>query len=485
MATAFAGYPAPFIRDAPGGSKTQQLIWGDFVTLLREDSGEWTKARCRGETGWIRKSELQTERLLEINFVDIGQGDGAFLVTPDDTFLLVDAGESDNMWRFLSWRFNLRSNPTRTITVPHAVISHSDQDHYKGFTPLFKSPQVRFGTIYHNGLVERAGDDLLGPRVSQNGRQYLTDIVDDFATLKTRLADPTFVGTKQYPKMLKLVVDGAHVDDIRAVCSDDGLLPGFTSGDLRIEIVGPARETVGGQSALRWFGDAGKTKNGHSVVLRLVYRDVRVLLGGDLNVPAEEHLLAHHTGLGATPSTAVDRDALIAAARVTFESDVAKACHHGSADFTDLFLRAVNPLATIISSGDDESYAHPRPDALGAFGKCGRGDRPLLFSTELGRSANDTIKDPRKLRDDISGLFAALAAATTESARAAAQAKVDAALAKLERSVAVYGLVNVRTDGRKVLLAQKLERPRASSRQEFDIHLLEPDASGALRYVAD
>src|SRR5215207_5961693 len=76
--------------------------------------------------------------------------------------------------------------------------------------------------------------------------------------------------------------------------------------------------------------------------------------------------------------------------RETFEADVAKACHHGSADFTDLFLRAVNPTAAIVSSGDNESYAHPRPDALGAFGKCGRGSRPLIFSTELARSVTQT-----------------------------------------------------------------------------------------------
>jgi hypothetical protein len=108
MAHAFAGYPAPFIFDAPGGTKTQQLIWGDFVTLFNEDDGAWTKVRSRRTTGWMKTAELQPDRLLEVNFVDIGQGDGAFIVTPDDRFLLLDAGESDNMLRFLSWRFNLR-----------------------------------------------------------------------------------------------------------------------------------------------------------------------------------------------------------------------------------------------------------------------------------------------------------------------------------------------------------------------------------------
>jgi len=84
--TAFAGYPAPFIRETPSGrgEKKQQLLWGDFVTLLGEESGDWVTIRGRNEEGWIRRTELQAERLLEVNFVDIGQGDGALIVTPDD-----------------------------------------------------------------------------------------------------------------------------------------------------------------------------------------------------------------------------------------------------------------------------------------------------------------------------------------------------------------------------------------------------------------
>lgn len=481
----FAAYPAPFIRETPAlnGTKKQQLLWGDFVTVLGEENGEFTKVRSRRQTGWLKKTEVQEERLLEINFVDIGQGDGAFIVTPNDTFMLIDAGESDNMFRFLSWRFDLRDNPARIINIPHAVITHSDQDHYKGYTQLFATPQLTFGTVFHNGIVERAGADLLGPRVEANGRKYLNDLISDLPTLNARLADAAFVGTKQYPKMLKTALATGRVANVRAVQAADGFLPGFgPAGDFRIEAIGPARETINGQETLRWFTDDGKTKNGHSVVLRMRYRNVRILLGGDLNIPAEQRLLEHHTGLDSTPSTEAQADALVAAARPTFEADIAKACHHGSADFTELFLRAINPLATVISSGDDEPFAHPRPDALGAYGKYGRGPRPLVFSTELGRSPNENIKDPQKLRDEITTLFAQLNAAAPAD-RPAIQAKIDACLARLERSIAVYGLVNLRTDGNRVLLAQKLERPRSATHEEFDVHLLEPDASGQLRYL--
>jgi len=65
---------------------------------------------------------------------------------------------------------------------------------------------------------------------------------------------------------------------------------------------------------------------------------------------------------------------------------VAKACHHGSSEFTEDFLQAVCPSLTVISSGDQQNYGHPQPDAVGAIGKYSAGTRPLLFSTELARS---------------------------------------------------------------------------------------------------
>src|SRR5690606_22690485 len=92
----FAGSPAPFLLDAPPparGKRKQQLLWGDHVTLLGEESGDWVKVRGRNSIGWIQRSQLQQERLLEINWVDVGQGDGIFIVTPGDERILIDAGQ--------------------------------------------------------------------------------------------------------------------------------------------------------------------------------------------------------------------------------------------------------------------------------------------------------------------------------------------------------------------------------------------------------
>lgn len=489
----FAAYPAPFIRETPDGTKKQQLLWGDFVSELGRRDGEWVEVRGRGENGWMREDELQQERLLEVNFVDVGQGDGAFLVTPDDEFLVIDAGEKDNLYRFLRWRFNLRNHPEREIRLKAGILSHPDSDHYRGFDPLFASDQLRFDTIYHNCLVERRGDDRLGTRREVDGVDYVAEVIRDQEGVERIVGDDRNVGRTWYPNLLRDCLRSGRTGELRGLCSLDGFVPGFEEDrELSMRVLGPVPEEIDDQGGLglRWLGSRGETKNGHSVVLKLEYRDVSVLLGGDLNIPAEEYLLAHYTGLDpeglddGDPADEERRRELVEEARETFQVDVAKACHHGSADFSHLYLEAVHPIAVVISSGDDESHAHPRPDALGSFGKAGRGRRPLIFSTELARSARETIRQPQRLRDRIDELFTRRAAAETRAERDAVQEQIDEVLAKLERSIAVYGMINLRSDGRKILMAQKLESPRGATREEFDVHLLEPDEQGELRYVS-
>ena len=114
---------------------------------------------------------------------------------------------------------------------------------------------------------------------------------------------------------------------------------------------------------------------------------------------------------------------------------------------------------------------HPRTDTLGTLGRFGRGDRPLIFSTELARSAPGQIKHPSELRRGLT------AAQLQEKESEFAENLVQ----DLGRSVAVYGMICLRTDGHKALFAQKLEKP-ASNARKWDLHLLGPDENGRLTY---
>ena len=486
--TRFAGYPSAVVYDKPEGKKKglQHLLWGDWLRLKSGRKGNFVEVHARGVDGWMHKKDIQKQRLLEVVFVDIGQGDGCLLVTPDDKHMVIDAGEGDNMKRFLRWRYGGFKEPWK---FECAVISHPDADHYGGFDALFDEENVSFGTIYHNGIVERSGKNSLGKKTSSGRPRYLTELVTNETELEDFFSVPSRRKGKNYPKMLRKGFANGSFSRFRMLSIDDGFMPGYSPPDgkeLIVRLLGPVVNHDTDKPRLQWFSNVGKTKNGHSVVFRVQYRNVSLLLGGDLNIPSENLLLSHHTGLEAPPKTPEQYDAILEAARRVFQVDIAKSCHHGSSDFSTVYLAATNPIATVISSGDNEPHSHPRADALGAIGAHARGVRPLIFSTELARSAKESIKHPYVLRARLSELQKEIDQAPTGTQAAQRRkAKLERQFEKLvnsiDRSIAVYGSIQVRTDGRKVVIAQKLERPRSLS-SKWDIYQLEPSGSGPLAY---
>jgi hypothetical protein len=225
-----------------------------------------------------------------------------------------------------------------------------------------------------------------------------------------------------------------------------------------------------GRPRLRWFadgpgltdnGDEGKTKNGHSVLFRLTYREFSLFFGGDLNLPAEHFLLRHYAGLGPNRPLA---DA-VEPARARFRSDVMKSCHHGSSDVTDEFLRAIDPFAFTVSSGDQESHVHPRPDLLGRLGRHGRGPAPLILCTEILRSGRER-EDASVLRK-IRALDTLIENPATATEKREEARKERAAAQNLlgRRNVEIYGAITLRTDGRTLVVAFRLEANAGSGRR--------------------
>ena len=131
----------------------------------------------------------------------------------------------------------------------------------------------------------------------------------------------------------------------------------------------------------------------------------------------------------------------------------------------------MSPNATLFSSGDNESYAHPRAKVLGMAGAFSRPtseskketymgleerkhESPLIYSTELSRSIK--LFDPGKLHKDGDRITGALLESKGAGGRKGPEKKVTDWL--LADSL-IYGLVNVRTDGHKVVIGVLKEDP--------------------------
>ncbi|MBD8891837.1 ComEC/Rec2 family competence protein [Roseibium litorale] len=458
-------------------TKALQVLWGDWLNVDGEEADGWLrviwapKNAAKRQTLYIPKAHTSGTRPLEVVFLDVGQGDGCVLITPErgegEAVIVIDAGISEHMSMFLKGRF--KSYKDDAFRFHAAVLTHPDEDHYGGFEQIFGNKGFGFKHVYHNGLVERpvkgTFDKIGGLKADpQTGIKYAEDLALGRQEIEQHFGGGADPGRFLFPKVMRAALENPNVGNFSMLSTEHGQkedgrtwLPGFAPSDGRlyqIEVLGPVAEPdAAGKPRLRKLGSYGETKNGHSVLLRLHYKKFKVLFGGDLNEKAEKFLLTRYTGRSRfPPEDSGIYDEMIMEARNWFSADLMKVCHHGSEKVTDAFLQAVNPGAFVISSGDEEGHVHPRPDLLGRLGRTGRGKRPVILSTELQRSTREA--EDEKLVRGLTDKVLKLAESPTEKLRN----KIIDDIWVLGRSnVSVYGSIYVKTDGDRLIAAFRIE----------------------------
>ncbi len=400
--------------DGKGKTKNNTVLMGSYVKELANTNGNWQQISAFGITGWIDKTCLGKAPGFKCYFLDCGQGGSELIEIGDDKKglkIIIDGGPCDNLTRYLNkWQYKFYLNKGEKIHIDYVFISHFDKDHYNGLIDLLNDDHYTFGTIFHNGIAKfddkketfpERYNTTLGIKEKEGKEYYLTTSFDSINDLSKLKEDG---GMLDLLENFENAVKNAFVQDrLTAFKRMDYKSPVISMKindvDFTIQPLAPVTSVIPkAPFAFKYFKDESHTINGHSLVLKLTYGITTFLFGGDLNIPSEAHLLDYYKGK-----------------EDIFRVDVAKACHHGASEFKNEFLAATNPLATVFSSGDNESFAHPRADALGCAGKYSRSERPLVFSTELARSTN------------------------------------------VETDKIKYGMINLRSDGKNIIMAQMKE----------------------------
>jgi beta-lactamase superfamily II metal-dependent hydrolase len=476
------------------------LYWGDEIDLVDEaeaadpavrevrvryydyPSGRMAegKVRKRRRSGANLPLELLpagAPRPLAVTFVDVQQGDAAIVRTPAGRHLLVDGGEEVFIARLLAALF-----PGTTAAEPQlldaVVVTHGDADHFEGLSALAEAADhgtprkrihVRVARCFHNGLVkapERIPDGAGGERrlkererfgevVKDGSSHYVVDLFDD----PRRAPHPNGPFERWNAALDRMLVEaggggaGGALPVVRRLrAGDDDAFAFLADEDLRVDVLGPAEDTVdGGRAALEVLRDesggesASHTINGHSVILRLGYGNVRILLGGDLNVHGAEKVL--HAAHAADPPR-------------SFRSEVLKVPHHGSHEYSNDFLAEVAPVVSVVSSGDEnpaKEFVHPRANLMAALGRHSRGPEPLVFSTELAAffTYRGGIQPEEHRRGDDGAL---------EELPAGQQRGFFFAFERLR-----FGAIRVRTDGERVFVAPESASDRVKEAYAFRV----------------
>ena len=170
-----------FLNDA-GEKKSYVLIFGDEINTRRGSAPSgagYQRVEYRGRMGEWKPPPLVAERALELYFLEVGQGDAAFILTPNNTKILVDGGLKDRALGFLIWKYRLDLDGNH-ITIDHLFLSHADKDHVEGLILLLRHPKITVKHIYHNGigLFDSGFDTVLGDVTVQG---WLTTLHDSLA----------------------------------------------------------------------------------------------------------------------------------------------------------------------------------------------------------------------------------------------------------------------------------------------------------------
>lgn len=409
-------YQTPLVT--PEGEKIE-LLWGDLVQVMR--AGPRAQVRSRGLSGEFPRSRLVGQPLLELYFIDVGQGDGVLVRYPSGRHVLIDGGlprknqmTGKNAADFVDWKFH-RDYGHHAIHLDSMVASHSDADHYGGLWDLVSSREddeldctsIKVDELLHPGLARwtkvKDNKDGLGPHGTGPG--WFSSLLSDRQDVEDSLekdASPKLQGN--YASFFKAALahsksmSVSRVGVTRESLQGGGALPRLwsdTEPEVETLVLAPVTVERSGVPTLFDLGDKGQNTNGHSVCLRLDYGAARFLLTGDLNKGSMDWI-RHCYGdrIGA------------------FTCDVAKACHHGSADISYRFLEHMRAAATVISSGDAEGHAHPRPEVVAASAVTGYvsidrdQDRlltPLIYMTEIERSVSLGQLSHIRFRDFVGG----------------------------------------------------------------------------------
>ena len=88
---------------ANGKRKSYVLTFGDEVNTRNgtaPSGSKYKRIEYRGRLGEWKPPTVTSKRSLEMYFLDVGQGDAAFVVTPNNTKILVDGGLRDRALGF-------------------------------------------------------------------------------------------------------------------------------------------------------------------------------------------------------------------------------------------------------------------------------------------------------------------------------------------------------------------------------------------------
>ena len=323
---------------------------------------------------------------MHISFINVGYGDSILIECNDNNkkfVILIDGGKpEDEHYKNFPNRIEavdfLKEKKIEKINL--MIVSHLHEDHVGGLLEVAKYFQI--DELWSSFVFP---EEFLGKRLEE---------IPDYCEGASRLLSALNIYNeiccimKNRGKVVKEVSDmklGVNITDY-----------------LTSDIIGPAEEISLWQKNLinsiyaernkmtieSCLNELNDNMNNASIVLRLIYRDKKVLLPGDLYNSYWENLLK---------------------SSIQIQSDIWKLSHHGRLDsISEELIKAINPDYVVISVSNDREDNCPDPEVINLFYKCIGKEKKIefLFTDAVDMPPYSTLHSRHKavVFDFLSGI---------------------------------------------------------------------------------
>lgn len=240
-------------------------------------------------TSYIYKN---IQKDLYINFIDVGQGDSTLITTQFNKKILIDGGGSEFGSTFDVGEKTLLPYllKKKIHKLDYVIISHFDSDHVGGILTILEELNVK------QVLIPKQVE------YSENYNKFL-DII------------------KKRNIKVKIVGEGNTIN---------------IDKDTYLDILWPEEKQI-----------KDNVLNNNSLIVRLCYKNFKMLFTGDIEEIAEQRLLQKYENTE------------------KLTADILKVAHHGSKSSSIAeFLEKVNPRIALIGVGKNNKFGHPNAGVL-------------------------------------------------------------------------------------------------------------------------
>ncbi|QDU39916.1 ComEC family competence protein [Maioricimonas rarisocia] len=257
----------------------------------------------------------QTDRRLDLYFIDVEGGAATLIVTPEGESILIDSGYPDYGGRDLNRILHVVTDVAGLDRIHHAVVSHWHLDHYGNHAAL--TSEIEIGKFWDRGIPDALQEDR---KFEERIAAYRAASQNDSGTLRAG--------------------DHFELDS--------------TAAPLSVTVATASREVIENTGQPNPFADQHEprpedpTDNAASLSLLFEFGDFRFLCCGDLTWNIEAKLVTPNNPLG--------------------KIDLFMVTHHGLPTSNNpVLVQAIDPVVAVMCNGPTKGG---HPDTIATLRSC-------------------------------------------------------------------------------------------------------------------